>query len=136
MSTVGECSGGIAAGAGPRGFVPFVRVKVGSVMNIYVGNLPFDTGDQDLRALFEPYGSVARASVVLDRETGRSRGFGFVEMASDDDSNAAIKALDGADFAGRKLRVNEARPRDRNGGGGGGGGGGPRRRGGGGRGPR
>jgi RNA recognition motif-containing protein len=98
-------------------------------MNIYVGNLPFDTGDHELRALFEPYGSVQRASVVLDRETGRSRGFGFVEMASDEESNAAIKALDGSDFAGRSLRVNEARPRERNGGGGGGGGGGRPRRG-------
>jgi cold-inducible RNA-binding protein len=92
-------------------------------VNIYVGNLSFDTSDADLRAAFEAYGEVATASVVMDRETGRSRGFGFVEMASDEQANAAIQALDGTDLQGRSLKVNQARPRTERGPGGGGGGG-------------
>ncbi|MEZ4438211.1 MAG: RNA-binding protein [Polyangiaceae bacterium] len=90
--------------------------------NIYVGNLPFQTTEEDLRGLFEQYGDVQRASVVTDRETGRSRGFGFVEMPNDSDGSAAIEALDGHSWEGRNLRVNEARPREGGGGGGGGGG--------------
>ncbi|MEM9696725.1 MAG: RNA-binding protein, partial [Myxococcota bacterium] len=92
--------------------------------NIYVGNLPFHTTEHELRSLFENYGAVDRASVVMDRETGRSRGFGFVEMSNDDEGTGAIEALDGSDFDGRRLKVNEARPRPPRGGGGGGGGGG------------
>ncbi len=81
-------------------------------MNIYVGNLPFTTTSQDLEGLFSEYGAVDSASVVNDRETGRSRGFGFVEM--DNDAGAkAIEELDGKDFDGRNLKVNEARPRER-----------------------
>lgn len=80
-------------------------------MNIYVGNLPFRTTDDDLRRTFEAHGSVKSAQVVMDRETGRSRGFGFVEMANDEEGRAAISALDGAEFDGRNLRVNEAQPR-------------------------
>lgn len=80
--------------------------------NIYVGNLPYQTTEDDLRRLFEEYGEVQRASVVMDRETGRSRGFGFVEMADDAEGNRAIEALDGADLDGRSLKVNEARPRE------------------------
>ena len=81
-------------------------------MNIYVGNLPFSTTSQDLEGLFAPFGSVDSASVVNDRETGRSRGFGFVEM--DNEAGAkAIENLDGKDFDGRNLKVNEARPRER-----------------------
>ncbi len=81
-------------------------------MNIYVGNLPFTTTSQDLEGLFSEYGAVDSASVVNDRETGRSRGFGFVEM--DNDAGAkAIEELDGKDFDGRSLKVNEARPRER-----------------------
>ena len=92
-------------------------------MNIYVGNLSFDTTDAELRAAFEAHGEVATASVVMDRETGRSRGFGFVEMPSDQQGNAAIQALDGTDLQGRSLKVNQARPRtDRRPSGGGGGG--------------
>lgn len=79
--------------------------------NIYVGNLPFHTTDDDLRQLFEQHGNVQRASVVTDRDTGRSRGFGFVEMSEDADGDKAIAALDGTDLDGRALRVNEARPR-------------------------
>lgn len=88
-------------------------------MRIYIGNLPFRTDDEALRALFETYGPVDTASVVTDRETGRSRGFGFVEMSDGSAAGAAIEALDNQPFEGRNLRVNEARPR--NGGGGGGG---------------
>ena len=81
-------------------------------MNIYVGNLPFTTTSQDLEGLFGQFGSVDSASVVNDRETGRSRGFGFVEM--DNEAGAkAIENLDGKDFDGRNLKVNEARPRER-----------------------
>ncbi len=80
-------------------------------MNIYVGNLPYNTGETDLEATFSPYGSVSRARIVTDRETGRSRGFGFVEMANDDEGRAAIEALNGTKMGGRTLVVNEARPR-------------------------
>jgi RNA recognition motif-containing protein len=90
--------------------------------NLYVGNLPFNTTADDLREAFSQHGTVASAAVISDRETGRSRGFGFVEMS--DGGEAAIAALDGQDFQGRRLTVNEARPRaERTGGGGYGGGG-------------
>jgi RNA recognition motif-containing protein len=93
------------------------------MVKLYVGNLPFNTSDADLRAVFEEHGEVASASIVMDRETGRSRGFGFVEMADDGAARDAIAALHETDFGGRKLVVNEARPRvERSGGGGGGGG--------------
>ena len=78
--------------------------------NLYVGNLPFNTTADDLREAFSPYGTVARAQVISDRETGRSRGFGFVEM--EDGAEAAIDALNGKEFQGRTLTVNEARPRE------------------------
>ena len=100
-------------------------------MNIYVGNLSYDVDDAALRAAFEAYGEVASAQVITDRDTGRPRGFGFVEMPSDEEAKAAIAGLNGTDLMGRALNVNEARPRtDRCGGGGGGGGGrrGPSRR--------
>ncbi|MCZ2340425.1 MAG: RNA-binding protein [Bacteroidales bacterium] len=103
--------------------------------NLYVGNLPFNTTSDDLVALFGEYGTVQRAQVVSDRETGRSRGFGFVEMT--EGAEAAIEALNGADLQGRTLTVNEAKPREerpRGGGGYGGGGGGYGGGGGGGRG--
>ena len=94
--------------------------------NIYVGNLPFSTTSEELRAEFERYGTVANAEVIKDRETGRSRGFGFVEMVDDAQADAAVAALSGADMGGRKLTVNEAKPREerprRSGGGYGGGG--------------
>jgi RNA recognition motif-containing protein len=80
-------------------------------MNIYVGNLPYDTGEADLQTAFAPYGSITRARIVTDRESGRSRGFGFVEMASDDEGRAAIEAMNGTKMGGRTLVVNEARPR-------------------------
>lgn len=80
-------------------------------MNIYVGNLPFSSQSSDLEELFAQYGQVDSASVISDRETGRSRGFGFVEMSNDEEARRAIEDLDGHDFGGRNLRVNEARPR-------------------------
>ena len=90
-------------------------------MNIYVANLPWSTTDDDLRSSFEAYGSVDSATIIKDRETGRSRGFGFVEMPDDGEAQAAIEGLNGQDFGGRPLTVNEARPRTGGGGGGGGG---------------
>ena len=89
-------------------------------MNIYVGNLPFSTTDTELRELFGQHGEISSASVILDRETGRSRGFGFVEMPNDSEAETAIEALNGQDFNGRTLKINQAREK-RSGGGGGGG---------------
>src|ERR671928_1633787 len=97
---------------------------------LYVGNLPFRVTGEDLQELFSAAGEVENASVVTDRETGRSRGFGFVEMATQEGATAAVEQLNGKEFNGRSLTVNEARPRVDRGFGGGGGGGG--RRGGGG----
>jgi len=88
--------------------------------NIFVGNLSFNTGEDELRQLFEAYGQVDRVSIMTDRETGRSRGFGFVEMANEEEGEKAIAALNGQQVGGRKLNVNEARPKsDRPSGGGG-----------------
>ncbi|MFZ4716685.1 MAG: RNA recognition motif domain-containing protein [Chthoniobacterales bacterium] len=81
-------------------------------MKLYVGNLTFDTTDQDLRDLFTQYGKPIEVALVTDRETGRSRGFGFVTMGNAEEGNAAIAALEGKDFQGRNLTVNEARPRE------------------------
>lgn len=103
-------------------------------MKLYVGNLPFSTSDAELRSLFEVHGEVASASVVMDRETGRSRGFGFVEMPNDEEARNAINAMHGQNVNGRDLTVNEARPREAGGGRGGFGGGGRGGFGGGGRG--
>ena len=92
-------------------------------MNIYVGNLSFKATDEDLRQTFGAYGEVSSASIISDRATGRSRGFGFVEMPNDEEGSAAIAALNGKDMMGRNLTVNEARPREERGGGGRSGGG-------------
>jgi cold-inducible RNA-binding protein len=89
--------------------------------NIYVGNLSFQTSEQDLEATFSAYGQVERAQLVKDRETGKSRGFGFVEMTDDASADRAIEALNGSQLDGRNLTVNEARPREPRQGGGGGG---------------
>ena len=103
--------------------------------NIFVGNLDFNTSEDELRQMFEVYGQVDRVSIMTDRDTGRSRGFGFVEMTSSEDGEKAIAALNGSQMGGRTLNINEARPktersggggRDRGGFGGGGGGGGGR----------
>jgi cold-inducible RNA-binding protein len=112
---------------------------------MYVGNLPFSAGEDELREAFGAFGPVSEVNLVMDRETGRPRGFAFVSMGSKEGMEAAIRGLDGKDFGGRNLTVNEARPREdrpsygggggeRRGGGGGGGYGGDRRGGGGGKG--
>jgi RNA recognition motif-containing protein len=89
---------------------------------LYVGNLSYSVSSDDLRELFEGYGTVRSSEVLIDRETGRSRGFGFVEMEVDEEAEAAIAALDGNDHQGRRLNVNEAQPRTQGGGPRGGGG--------------
>ncbi len=101
-------------------------------MDIYVGNLPYSATDQDLQTLFSQYGKVTSARVVMDRETGRAKGFGFVEMPERAEAEKAIQATNGVDLNGRALRVNESQPKPRTGGGGGGGGFGGGRGGGGG----
>jgi RNA recognition motif-containing protein len=90
---------------------------------LYVGNLGYGVTDADLAQLFEPYGQVVSAQVIMDRDTGRSKGFGFVEMQSDQEAQAAIAALNGQESGGRSLTVNEARPKPEGGGRGGPGGG-------------
>lgn len=95
-------------------------------MSIYVGNLSYEVTQDDLSAIFAEYGSVKRVQLPVDRETGRMRGFGFVEMSSDAEEDAAIEALDGAEWMGRDMRVNKAKPREENRSGGGNRGGGSR----------
>jgi len=80
--------------------------------NIFVGNLSFGSTEDTVRSLFEPYGTVERVSIVKDRDSGQSRGFGFVEMTNAEEAQRAMTALDGHDFDGRALRVNEARPKE------------------------
>ena len=80
-------------------------------MNIYVGNLPYGISEDELRDAFSEYGAVTRASIVMDRETGRSKGFGFVEMSNKAEADAAINALNETALKGRNIRVNEAKPR-------------------------
>jgi RNA recognition motif-containing protein len=80
--------------------------------NIYVGNLSFRMNDDELREIFEPFGEVTSAKIVMDRDTGRSRGFGFVEMTNDNEALEAIQKLDGQDMGGRNVTVNEAKPRE------------------------
>jgi RNA recognition motif-containing protein len=98
------------------------------VKNIFVGNLNFNTSEDEIRRLFESYGQVDRVSILTDRDTGRSRGFGFVEMSNPEEGDKAIAALNGSQIGGRTINVNEARPKSDRGFGGDGGGG--RRRGG------
>ena len=93
-------------------------------MKIYVGNMSFDTGESDLRKAFEEHGTVDTISIITDRDTGRPKGFGFIEMSNDTEAQAAIDNLNDKDFMGRTLKVNQARPRNDNRGGGGRGGGG------------
>ncbi len=99
-------------------------------MDIYVGNLPYETDGDALRVAFTEFGEVSGARVITDRDTGRSRGFGFVEMPNAEEAEAAIRGMNGKDMQGRSLTVNESRPREGGGGGGGrggfGGGGGSR----------
>jgi RNA recognition motif-containing protein len=95
--------------------------KKSLMKNIFVGNLDFNATDSSLRSLFEPYGKVERVNVVTDRETGRSRGFAFVEMTDAAQADAAIAALNGSSLDGRALNINEAKPKTQGSGGGGGG---------------
>jgi len=99
--------------------------------NLFVGNLNFQTKEQELRDLFASFGQVTRVHIAMDRDTGRARGFAFVEMPNDEEAAKAISGLDGKEVGGRNIKVNEARPKE-GGGGGRGGGGGPRGGGGGG----
>jgi cold-inducible RNA-binding protein len=85
--------------------------KESALKNIFVGNLSFNTSEDELRKLFEAYGRVDRVSILTDRETGRSRGFGFVEMTNPEEGDRAIAGLNGAQFGGRTINVNEARPK-------------------------
>jgi cold-inducible RNA-binding protein len=92
-------------------FDRFADRKRGTVKNIFVGNLSFNTSEDELRQLFETYGQVDRVSILTDRETGRSRGFGFVEMSNSEEGDKAIAGLNGSQFGGRTINVNEARPK-------------------------
>jgi cold-inducible RNA-binding protein len=106
---------GIASG------IELEREKI--MKNLFVGNMSFQTSEADLRALFEPFGQITRVHIAMDRETGRARGFAFVEMPNDDEAAKAIAGLDGKDVKGRNIKVNEARPKTPGGGPRGGGGG-------------
>jgi len=90
--------------------------------NLFVGNMSFSTTESDLRSIFEPFGEISQVNVITDRDTGRARGFAFVEMTNDEEAAKAIEALNGKELDGRALNVNEARPKAERGGGGGGGG--------------
>ena len=90
------------------------------MIRIYVGNLPYDTTAEELRAVFEAHGTVSDTAIIMDRQTGRSRGFGFVEMSDDSQGQQAIEALNGTEIGERRVVVNEARPQRGRGGGGGG----------------
>ena len=81
-------------------------------MNIYLGNLSYRSGEADIKAAFENYGTVSTVNIITDRETGRSKGFGFVEMPNDSEALAAIEGLNGTDLGGRNINVNQARPRE------------------------
>ena len=105
---------------------PFLSVEALMGKKLYVGNLTYGVTDSTLEQMFAPHGTVQSAQVIMDRDTGRSKGFGFVEMGSDQEAQAAIAALNGQEHDGRRLTVNEARPKTEGGRGGGGGGGGGR----------
>lgn len=94
-----------------RTSLPSISLFKVCVMNLYVGNLSYQMTDDDLHNAFSAYGEVSSAKIIMDRETGRSKGFGFVEMPNDDEGQEAIKGLDGTDVGGRSIKVNEARPR-------------------------
>jgi RNA recognition motif-containing protein len=95
-----------------RSFIFFWHIHVETPMNIYVGNLSFDVDDRELQELFEEHGSVSSAKVITDRDTGRSKGFGFVDMPNGTEAQKAIAALGDREVDGRTIRVNEARPRN------------------------
>ena len=107
---------------------PWAKNRMENRMNIYVGNLSYDTTEGGLRTAFGAHGEVSSAAIIMDRDSGRSKGFGFVEMADNEKAKAAISALDGTEIDGRQIKVNEARPRAERSSSGGGGGGGRRER--------
>jgi cold-inducible RNA-binding protein len=109
-------------------FLSFGRRQMGK--KIYVGNLPYSSNDETLEALFSKYGTVESAKVIMDRDSGRSKGFAFIEMSTEEEAQEAIEQLNEKEVDGRNLRVNEAKPQERDGRGGGGGGGGGFNRGG------
>src|SRR5262249_33783987 len=109
----------VGGGGGP---ILFLEAHMGK--KLYVGNLTYGVTDSTLLQMFEPHGTVQSAQIIMDRDTGRSKGFGFVEMGSDQEAQAAIQALNGKEVDGRSLTVNEAKPRTEGGGGRGGQGGG------------
>ena len=80
-------------------------------MNIYVGNLPYNLSEEELQSVFEEYGAIEKTTIIMDRESGQSKGFGFIEMTNDEEAERAIEALNGADLKGRSMKVNKARPR-------------------------
>src|SRR5256885_9797706 len=104
--------------------MPYSQRRNSMGRKLYVGNLSYEVDSSALEALFTPHGTVQSAQVIMDRDTGRSKGFGFVEMGSDGEAQAAIAAMNGKEVDGRQLTVNEAKPREDRGGGGGGGRGG------------
>ncbi len=83
-------------------------------MNIYIGNLPFNLGEEDLREIFEEYGEVTSSKIIMDKFTGRSKGFGFIEMDDAEEANKAIQELNNAEVGGRNIKVNESKPRENN----------------------
>jgi RNA recognition motif-containing protein len=116
-SATSEVSPNRQAGFFPPHF-PIRNMSNSLVTKLFVGNLPFSATEESVRALFEPHGTIETLALINDRETGRPRGFGFIEMTSADAARA-MQALDGKDFEGRALKVNEAQARERSGGGGG-----------------
>jgi len=90
---------------------PWAEIRTENRMNIYVGNLSYNTTEGDLRTAFASHGEVVSSAVIADKDTGRSKGFGFVEMADNQQAKAAIAALDGSEIDGRQIKVNEARPK-------------------------
>jgi cold-inducible RNA-binding protein len=126
--TLGALAGPVKTPSVCRNIRPGSQLqRGGTVKNIFVGNLSFNTSEDELRKIFEPYGTVDRVSILTDRETGRSRGFGFVEMANGEEGDKAIAGLNGSQVGGRTINVNEARPKAERASGGGRGEGGGRR---------
>jgi len=103
-------NGLLSVNNGKKKLIFLISIK----MNIYIGNLPFNMGEEDLREIFEEYGEVSSAKIISDKMTGRSKGFGFVEMDDDDSANNAIQELNNAEVSGRNIKVNESKPRENN----------------------
>jgi RNA recognition motif-containing protein len=111
-SIISDRHSGRSKGFGPLSYERSRIIRKNSTMEIYVGNLPWSISDQELADAFGAYGNVEKASIISDRDSGRSKGFGFVTMNDADEANKAIEAMNGAEMGGRNLKVNEARPRE------------------------